>query len=247
MQRRNAVLAAASVVVAALASAGEVPVPEIPYAPFVSPAPAHAMPEPARDAQPPAARLVWMDPASAALGTEAVVRPEVTRLLREMGVAGSWRKGGPHEIAQPGELRVIFLDRPSATEHGVPVLGATPTSFLADRFVWVHVPSVRAAAGVSSLRAGPSLDPHSARRLGIAMARVIAHEVVHALAPAVPHGTGLMASRLDRRTLTAPSIKVDPEVGLALRRALALPQAAGAAAASDAVLAVESGYKEPYL
>ena len=246
MLRRTAVLAAASVVLAALASAGEVPVAEVADAPFVSPAP--AMPELAHAAQPPAAHLVWMDPASAALGTEAIVRPEVTRLLREMGVAGSWRKGGPHEIAQPGELRVIFLDRPSASEHGVPVLGATPTSFLADRFVWVHVPSVRAAAGVSSLRSGPSLDPHAARRLGIAMARVIAHEVVHALAPAVPHGTGLMASRLDRRTLTAPSIKVDPEVGLALRSALALPQTAGAAApAGDAMLAVESSYKEPYL
>lgn len=246
MLRRDAVLAAASLMLASLASAGEVPVVEVPDVPFVSPAP--GMPELVRDAQPPAARLVWMDPASAALGTEAVVRPEVTRLLREMGVAGSWRKGGPHEIAQPGELRVIFLDRPSTSEHGVPVLGATPTSFLADRFVWVHVPSVRAAAGVSSLRTGPSLDPHSARRLGIAMARVIAHEVVHALAPAVPHGAGLMASRLDRRTLTAPSIKVDPEVGLALRNALALPQAAGAAApASDAMLAVESGYKEPFL
>ena len=247
MLRRNAVLAAASVVIAGVASAGEMPVADVPDAPLVSPAP--VMPELAgRVLPPPAARLVWMDPTSAALGTEAVVRPEVTRLLREMGVAGSWRKGGPHEVAQPGELRVIFLDRPAASEHGVPVLGATPTSFLADRFVWVHVPSVRAAAGVASQRTGPSLDPHSARRLGIAMARVIAHEVVHALAPTVPHGTGLMASRLDRATMTAPSIKVDPEVGLALRNALTLPQAPGAAPpAGDAMLAVESGGKEPYL
>jgi hypothetical protein len=67
--------------------------------------------------------------------------------------------------------------------------------------------------------------------------------VVHALAPGLPHGSGLMAARLDRRMLTDPNIHVDAEVGLALRSALALPTPA--AAPSDAILAVESAYKEP--
>jgi len=240
MLGRHAVLAATCLAWPALAPAGELPVAELADAPFVSPAP--GLPEPARDAQPPTARLVWIDPASVALGTEAVVRPEVARLLREIGVTATWRRAEPHELARPGELRVIFLNRAAQREHGVPVLGATPTSFMSDRFVWVHVPSVRAATGLGSQRSGQSLDVYSARRIGIAMARVIAHELVHALAPGLPHGSGLMAARLDRRMLTAPNIHVDAEVGLAVRSALALPPPA--ATPSDAILAVESTFKE---
>ena len=151
--------------------------------------------------------------------------------------AASWRRGEPQELARSGELRVIFLNRAAQREH-VPVLGATPASFQGERFLWVHVPSVRAAAGVSSLKTWPSLDIHSARRLGIALARVIAHEVVHAVAPGLPHGTGLMSARLDRRMLTAPSITIDPQVGFAVRAALA--GAPPAARPADTILAAES-------
>ena len=192
----------------------------------------------------PVARLVWLDPSGIAFGTEAVVRPAVAELLREMGVATSWRRGDPHELARPGEVRVIFLNRAAQREHGVPVLGATPSTFLGEPFVWVHVPGVCAATGVAASRTGASLDVHSARRLGIGLARVIAHEVVHALVPALPHGKGLMSARLDRRMLTAASIAVEPEVSLAVRAALL--GAPAVVPAADAILAAESKGEEPY-
>jgi len=240
MLRRN-VLAVAGLLMTAVATASEVPVAELAAAPFVSGSPA-TLPLVPAVSQTPSARLVWLDPAGAAFGTEAMVRPEVARVLRAMGVSASWRRGEPHELAREGELRVIFLNRGAERGHRVPVLGATPASFQGERFLWVHVPSVRAAVGVQ--RSGPSLDVHSARRLGIALARVIAHEVVHALAPSLPHGSGLMSARLDRRMLTDASIAVDPQVGLALRTAIL-----GATPASrpiDTILAVESTYREPY-
>jgi hypothetical protein len=223
------------------AAASEAPVADLPATPFASGSPATLPLVPAANET--SAALVWIDPASEALGTEAVVRPEVEHLLREMGVSASWRRGEPQEIARVGELRVIFLNRAAQRGAGVPVLGATPASFQGERFVWIHVPSVRAAVGVSQ-RSGPGLDVHTARRLGIALARVIAHEVVHALAPSLPHGSGLMSARLDRRTLTAPRVAVDPQVGLALRAALLAK--APAARPSATILAVESTYKEPY-
>jgi hypothetical protein len=102
---------------------------------------------------------------------------------------------------------------------------------------------VRTAVGIGQ-RSGPGLDVHSARRLGIALARVIAHEVVHALAPSLPHGSGLMSARLDRRMLTAATIAFDPQVGLAVRTAIL--GAAPAARPTDTILAVESTYREPY-
>jgi hypothetical protein len=49
---------------------------------------------------------------------------------------------------------------------------------------------------------------------------VVAHELVHALAPSVPHGAGLMSEKLTRRQLAAARLPVDPEVGLAVRAAL---------------------------
>ncbi len=53
--------------------------------------------------------------------------------------------------------------------------------------------------------------PHAApRRLGIALGRVLAHELAHTIAPACPHTkSGLMARRLSRRMLTAPGIGFD--------------------------------------
>jgi hypothetical protein len=242
MLRRD-VLAVAGLLMTTAATASEVPVAELASAPFVGGSLATPPLVPAAT-ESPAARLVWLDPASEAVGTEAVVRPEVARVLRAMGVSATWRRAEPHELAREGELRVIFLNRAAERDHRVPVLGATPASFQGERFVWVHVPSVRTAVGIGQ-RSGPGLDVHSARRLGIALARVIAHEVVHALAPSLPHGSGLMSARLDRRMLTAASIAIDPLVGLALR--IALLGAAPASRPTDTILAVESTYTEPYL
>lgn len=167
-----------------------------------------------------AVRAVWLDPARTALGVDAVARAEARSLLREMGLSLSWRTGDAKEIAFPGdEVRVILVDRGIEQASGVHVLGATPPRFEGAPFLWVHVPSVRAAAG---LRAGVPgrADPLSARAFGVALGRVVAHELVHALAPSVPHGTGLMSAKLTCRQLTAARLAVDPEVGRAVRAVL---------------------------
>jgi hypothetical protein len=244
MLGRLVAVAVAGIALPVIAGASELPVPvaELATAPFPAPAPDAQLQAPSTS--PAVARLVWIDPTSVALGTEGVVRPEVERLLRAMGVSTSWRRGVPHELARPSELRVIFLDRGAPRAHGAPVLGATPASFKGEPFVWVHVPSVRSAAGITNARSGPSLDIHTTRRLGVALARVIAHEVVHAIAPGLAHGSGLMSPRLDRGMLTGSSIRIDPEVGLAVRAALV-----GVRAVSEpdaAILAVESTPRESY-
>jgi hypothetical protein len=84
-----------------------------------------------------------------------------------------------------------------------------------------------------------TLEPVSVRAFGIALGRVVAHELVHALAPSVPHGTGLMAEKLTCRQLTRPTLTFDPEVGLAVRAALRgepslAPSDAGTLAAATA-------------
>jgi len=191
-----------------------------------------------------AVRLVWLDPARTALGVDAVARAEARSLLRKMGLSVSWRCGEAKEVARPGEVRVILLDRGAALATGIPILGATPPRFEGTPFVWVHVPHVRAATGLRPESSIAVAEMASRRAFGIALGRVVAHELVHALAPSVPHGTGLMSEKLTYRQLTGTNLPVDPGVGPAVRAALrgepSLPPAdAGtlAAAAAGAELA----------
>jgi hypothetical protein len=190
----------------------------------------------------PVARLVWLDPAGISLGAEQVAQLAVTGLLLEMGVEARWRVGDPHELSRPGELRIILLPRAGSIEKGSPVLGATPTQFAGEPHVWVHVPSVGSAVGIERMRPGMRLDAHAARRLGIGLSRVVTHELVHALAPALPHGKGLMSARLDRRMLSGASVPIGQDVGLAVRAALAGVRPT--APATDTILAAESSREE---
>ena len=108
-----------------------------------------------------ALRLVWMDPTGVGVGAEAAARDEARSLLRKMGATVSWRRGDAGELARPGEVRVILLDR-TAASSGKPVLGATPPRFEVAPFVWVHVPSVRAVIGLDPR--GPAFTMAPPRR-----------------------------------------------------------------------------------
>jgi hypothetical protein len=227
MSSRSTALALVSLLVPAVAGAIEFPVPDalLWAVPSITTTraglPEAALPRVEADKiKVPVARLAWLDPSGIAHGFEAIAQPEVTRLLAEMGVTSAWRRAEPGELAQPGEVRVIFLNLPGGHTTGQSVLGATPTHADETPHVWVHVPSVGEAVGVQRFKAGTLLEFPAERRLGIGLARVVAHEVVHALVPTLLHGKGLMAPRLDRRMLTAPGIAVDAGLGVAVREAL---------------------------
>jgi hypothetical protein len=187
-----------------------------------------------------AVRLVWTDPASVAGLSQDIARKECQRLLGKLGLDVSWRTGAAAEIAREDEIRVILLDRAATDGRGGLILGATPANFPAARYVWIHTPGVRAAAGIGS-SSYPALGHW--RALGVALGRVIAHEIVHALAPSIPHDeSGLMARRLRRAELVAGSLEPAPALALALRVALRSgvpfsPEAAGVLAAEHAAVA----------
>ena len=95
-------------------------------------------------------------------------------------------------IGVHGERRSIFLSHGAAERAlGFP---------LARRGAWNGrgKPAKRRLAGSAP------------RRLGIALGRVLAHELTHTIAPDCPHTkSGLMAKRLNRRMLTAPGVRFD--------------------------------------
>ena len=70
-------------------------------------------------------------------------------------------------------------------------------------------------------RAGPKNGP-AALRFGRALGRVLAHELVHAIAPDCPHtGSGLMSARLTRWMLISPEADFDEIARAYLRRGAA--------------------------
>jgi hypothetical protein len=163
----------------------------------------------------PAIRLVWLDPIHAGEGAEFLAHAEVETLLARMGVKASWRRGVPGELMRKDEVAVILVgDQPRSASYFV--LGATMRTQTCPA-VWIRVPNVRRALGV---RVGASLRELSAseqRLVAVALGRVIAHEVVHAVAPWLAHGSGLTSATLTGQQLRAPSIGVDSETALAVQ------------------------------
>ena len=87
---------------------------------------------------------------------------------------------------------------------GLVLRGPKPT-----RVAWVFVNNVRAALGHDSVRTRPNLV--GAPDLVRAVARVAAHEVVHAIAPDEPHARdGLMSQALSRHFLLGARAPIDP-------------------------------------
>jgi hypothetical protein len=165
-------------------------------------------------------RLVWIDPTRAANGADSIARDEARGLLKKMDVSATWRIGEPGETARPDEVRVILLDRAAARRTGEPILGATPPHFDGPPFVWIQVPNVRATIGLPPDGPLAVLDLRTMRAFGVALGRVIAHEMVHVMAPAAPHGSGLMSEKLTSFQLTGARLDVGPDVRMAVRDAL---------------------------
>ncbi len=82
--------------------------------------------------------------------------------------------------------------------------------------VWVFVDNVGSTLG----RRGAAPD---GRELGVAVGRVVAHEVIHALAPGHPHSrTGLMAGMLGRAALLGPRPLPEPSCARWVAQGLAI-------------------------
>lgn len=168
-----------------------------------------------------AIRLVWLDVNGVAPGVGGIARAEARQILQKAGLDAAWSHGSAGEESRPGEIRVILDDRLRVDRmNRRPVLGATPVGSREHPFVWVHVPSIRATLGLAPRAPVRPLELHRRRNLGVALGRVIAHEIVHALAPSVPHGGQLMAARLTHQQLTAASLSVHPDVAGAVRERL---------------------------
>jgi hypothetical protein len=148
---------------------------------LVTPSPASGEPVPPAPAR---LRAAEIDFASLAPLTRTVMQHELGVVLAPAALALSWRRSRPGGETDSDELRVVLL-RSTGVGADRGALGSTARQGLVPT-IWVYVPNVALTLGLDPEAVVTSLDAQ--RLVGIALGRVVAHEVVHVLAPEVRHG-----------------------------------------------------------
>jgi hypothetical protein len=185
----------------------------------------------------PALTLIWFDVHRRFPAFEEMAG-EVTKIFRDVGVAIAWKTGGlGTTFGSKLEIPVILLwEHPSPEWADSRVMGLVPAAPSRSRGVWVFLSRIRGALELDATPPSPGQrpDPEEARRLALATARVVAHEVVHALAPEQPHSRhGLMQHSLDRKSLLSPRQPLSAVCASAVLAGFHALSASAAAAAGE--------------
>ena len=176
-------------------------------------------------ARTPALQLLWFDPSRALPGpaTDALAEEERS-IFRELGVEVAFRVAKPDTTYGDGdvpEVPIILLkDDPIVARRPTRLLGLIVRNQEPNRAVWAFLDNVRWTLGFEKDRglraAGSELD------LGLALGRVVAHEVIHALAPEEPHSkNGLMGHSMNRAFLLGDHAPLEARCGRAFLEGLA--------------------------
>jgi len=175
-------------------------------------------------------RLVWFDPQGVMPARLPPVEQEVTTIFRRLGVRVRWSRGevgtvlGEDEPGPPEIPLILLPDDPAPRRSARHVMGLVPKEPVGTRPVWLFLSNIRWTLGQKPSK--KTLSEAEQADLALAMARVIAHEVVHAVAPREPHSLdGLMHRSLDRSFLVGPEAFLDPDCAEAFLKSLALLKA----------------------
>lgn len=149
----------------------------------------------------------------------ADITRETGGIFQEMGVDITWRRGALGTVYGGGPLReipvILLKEPPGSFKSNVQVLGLVPKG--QPTAIWIFVENVRRTLSLSMTEA---ISP---RVLAIAVGRVIAHEIVHSLAPEFAHTKrGLMRHALDRNALVGSARPSHSKCVGAVRAALKL-------------------------
>jgi len=181
----------------------------------------------------PVLSLLWFDPQANLPEGFGTLGGEVASIFRGIGVEVRWTRAGPATVYGDSplpEIPVILLrEDPARTRADQHVMGLVMPQQAPSRPIWVFLRSVRLTLGhdVGRRRAATNAQ---ARELAIALARVVAHEVVHSIAPDEPHSRGgLMNHSLNRSFLLGKGAPLDPQCAAAflVRLAALLPAPEG--------------------
>jgi hypothetical protein len=172
---------------------------------------------------------------------------EVETIFRDADVEISWRAAGPGATYGDNpwpELPVILLpEDPLRSRRSRNVMGLVVRGHQTPFPIWTFLEPIRTVLGLP--RENSLLLPAERTRLARAVGRVVAHEMIHVLAPEHPHDRhGLMRHALDRGSLIGEQAALAGRCARAVQSGLAAlwshRAAAFASAPSDATPLVSS-------
>ena len=128
---------------------------------------------------------------------------EARAVLEPSSVGIVWRSGPPSTESSEDEVRVVPLARRLGEKGGRRILAATATGH-GPRTVWLDWAGMLWLAGFDpdTLASAPVLEK---RRLGVALGRVLAHELIHSLLPNLLHANHGLMDEAMREPLLAPA------------------------------------------
>jgi len=169
---------------------------------------------------PPDLTLRWFDVHGLLPGGFDAVALQVESIFRGIGVdvaRSQGEVGGGFEKHQQLEIPVILLRSQPPGLGPRRVMGAVVRGGSRPSPIWIVVDNVRFALG----HRGRVPTAETDAELAVALGRVVAHEVIHAIAPDHPHeAKGLMHRAIGRSELVGPSEPLDPKCVRSVRNGL---------------------------
>ncbi|MCL4817989.1 MAG: hypothetical protein KJ067_02575 [Vicinamibacteria bacterium] len=163
----------------------------------------------------------------------SAMRDEAVRSLRKAGVELDWRQARVDESFDGTRHKVVLLRRAPAALARRCTMGSVIAGPDAPRAAWIYLDSVLRALRLPA--AVEQMGLASTRDLGVALGKVAAHELIHAMVPELPHAaSGLMSANMGRSSLISATLPVDEATRAALRPVSPMAPAAATLAAPAA-------------
>jgi len=158
----------------------------------------------------PRLQLVWIDVLGSAPYAFQKAARETSAILAGAGVEASWTLGDASTVTTGDELKIVLMPgNPIGARLPERVMGGTRRG-AQSHTTWIYLSNVLWALDLKD-SAARGLSAREEEQVARALGRVAAHEIVHAVAPGMPHSAhGLMSGTLGRAYLTQPTAALAP-------------------------------------
>jgi hypothetical protein len=154
--------------------------------------------------------LIWNDPHQLLQTGFDEITKELDSIFREFDVGIEWKKQPSMVMEVSGGAILVLLlpEKPANLMPGIAVMGVTSHS--RTPVIRIFFDSVAKTLGVAPLPLRPA-DRKRRVLLTRATGRILAHEIIHVIAPAHPHASsGLMKSHLTRSSFMDDEVNLEP-------------------------------------